>query len=91
MCHMDSGERRGECGITTTIVLYEYMINVYQYICIWWCQWTMYGNWLLLSQGYVVLEFLILFVEVCMNMITCEFRGQGPAGMPSALYCMDRC
>ena len=51
----------------------------------------MYGNWLLLSQGYVVLEFLILFVEVCMNMITCEFRGQGPAGMPSALYCMDRC
>ena len=42
-------------------------------------------------QGYVVLEVLILFVEVCMNMITCEFRGQGPAGMPSALYCMDRC
>ena len=28
MCHMDSGERREECGITTSIVLYEYMINV---------------------------------------------------------------
>ena len=29
MCHIDSGEERGECKISIYVVLYKYMINMY--------------------------------------------------------------